>query len=1068
MRIRPIGSVLITVAFAATSWAGTDVRELGIRHAIGAGHYREAFDQVAVIVAASDDRDRFYDLLAEAGQYAGRVREADSLLAMCARRGWGVSRALVAQGWLDAHRAAWFEAYTHYQAAMHLGGPTVRAVAGIQEMHEKLHGREASISHLLALGHARQRTAAVWYALALAYWSQWDLAQASFAIDRSLRSGIEDPGVGHLDLVIRSSQDPGARNRGHLAIAYRDAVRHGDWEGVAFLAWGRMNAFDAVDSPDSSEQIRRDALRFTQELGLIGWHGQFLLEEGRIAFARGDGRGALCMTDSAMSCFRSAGDFDGILAAYALRLSLLLESFRVPEALDCCFRMLTQIDGRCDARLYAGAAIDAGWILSRLGGQRIALVLGIHAESILEHMLYATHDRCRLSSMLATVHASLGDTTLAARYARTAWELACSPGGSEELRANCEGVLGDLARSRGDLRGARRHYVAQWDRASRTWNLGERKSAALALARLASAARQRHEVGRWVDSTMVLARLTGDPRAEAEAHLLRGLQAEFGRDTVGARVAFRAARTSLHSLQRVQEICSLTREMREWYIAQNMEVAQALVRVGEIVPAAGLIARARSDVWESRQGTPLGARDVQRRTLSSVLHRWILRAPLEESAGSDTAIAAMGSFFASLIHPGSSQDLSGDGHAYASVPDSTISATVRRAIHEREVVVDMCPGQERLDVLIMTRDTIVSCRMAHGKVDQQELESRNWFQPAVGLLLRVADRRDHLVVVGDGIQRQTLFEAMPLGESRADGLITDLFAVSYRPFLPLEPRRIPPDASGRRSILVVGGPATAPGADPSAESALIGGESGGGMDGLGSLPGSWKEIDFLRSRFGDGIDVLLGTQASKKNFCALAPSYAIVHVAAHGVSRTEGESGHHVMLSPSDGEDGKLSIEDIVTLDLRSTMVILPACLSARASATGDMESLAEAFLRAGAPSVLAARYAVDDELSVEFLDAFYAGLERGATGGMAVRNAMRSMIARGYHAPAVWAGFQLYGDGTVTPGKDLVTGGKGSGRWPVGTAALTLISILAWFGWKRVRRSVASHPHGEGSEGES
>ena len=138
----------------ATAAGAVDERALAIRQLMGTGRYDGAFIAVRGLVETADDRHAFYGLLAEAGQYAGRGQEADSVLMACIRKGRGVGEALSAMAWLDVHRARWLDAYAHYQSALDYGANPYLAYAGIQEMHEKLHGRDAAICNSPAYNSA--------------------------------------------------------------------------------------------------------------------------------------------------------------------------------------------------------------------------------------------------------------------------------------------------------------------------------------------------------------------------------------------------------------------------------------------------------------------------------------------------------------------------------------------------------------------------------------------------------------------------------------------------------------------------------------------------------------------------------------------------------------------------------------------------------------------------------------------------------------------------------------------------------------------------------------------------
>ena len=122
------------------------------------------------------------------------------------------------------------------------------------------------------------------------------------------------------------------------------------------------------------------------------------------------------------------------------------------------------------------------------------------------------------------------------------------------------------------------------------------------------------------------------------------------------------------------------------------------------------------------------------------------------------------------------------------------------------------------------------------------------------------------------------------------------------------------------------------------------------------------------------------------------------------------------------GEDGILTAEEIVGLDLRNTeLVTLSACETglgagffAEIPAGDDFVGLTRAFLQAGSSSVLATLWEVDDRSTVDLMKYFYRRLEEpGAKHDKAVAlaNAQQTLRSSGkYKHPYYWAPFVLVG----------------------------------------------------------
>jgi CHAT domain-containing protein len=95
---------------------------------------------------------------------------------------------------------------------------------------------------------------------------------------------------------------------------------------------------------------------------------------------------------------------------------------------------------------------------------------------------------------------------------------------------------------------------------------------------------------------------------------------------------------------------------------------------------------------------------------------------------------------------------------------------------------------------------------------------------------------------------------------------------------------------------------------------------------------------------------------------------------------------------------------------VRSSLVFLSGCETGL-GAGEDFATLARAFLYAGAGSVVATLWRVDDEAAAALAERFYPRLDAGPS--MALAMAQRELLAdRRYRAPFYWAGYTLAGDG--------------------------------------------------------
>ena len=160
---------------------------------------------------------------------------------------------------------------------------------------------------------------------------------------------------------------------------------------------------------------------------------------------------------------------------------------------------------------------------------------------------------------------------------------------------------------------------------------------------------------------------------------------------------------------------------------------------------------------------------------------------------------------------------------------------------------------------------------------------------------------------------------------------------------------------------------------------------------------------------------LTGEAATKKEVLRRINSVALVHIAAHG-SKETGE----IALAPDPcwgskipKEEYFLRMSDIQAVKLRARLVVLSCCHSGQGEVSSEgVVGIARAFLFAGARSVVATLWAIDDEATLEFMKSFYQHLWGGESASSALQRAMKCLRdSDKYSAPKYWAPFVLIGD---------------------------------------------------------
>ena len=163
---------------------------------------------------------------------------------------------------------------------------------------------------------------------------------------------------------------------------------------------------------------------------------------------------------------------------------------------------------------------------------------------------------------------------------------------------------------------------------------------------------------------------------------------------------------------------------------------------------------------------------------------------------------------------------------------------------------------------------------------------------------------------------------------------------------------------------------------------------------------------------------LTGEAATKEEVLRRIHSVALIHIAAHGGKETgkialapnpEWQSKNRI---PAE-EDYMLKMSDLQAIKLKARLVVLSCCHSGQGEVSSEgVVGIARAFLFAGACSVLASLWAIDDEATMVFMECFYQHLRVGESASTALQKAMKCLReSHDFSAPKYWAPFVLIGD---------------------------------------------------------
>lgn len=199
-------------------------------------------------------------------------------------------------------------------------------------------------------------------------------------------------------------------------------------------------------------------------------------------------------------------------------------------------------------------------------------------------------------------------------------------------------------------------------------------------------------------------------------------------------------------------------------------------------------------------------------------------------------------------------------------------------------------------------------------------------------------------------------------------------------------------------------------------------------------------------------EVYMGGEASEHRIkTSRLDKFRVIHFATHGLisQRRPDRSALVLASADGDGEDGFLQAREIYRLKLKGDLVVLSACGSAHGQILGGEgpQSLAQAFFYAGAQSVVASLWSINDERAAAFMEAFYRHLTNGQSKVEALRAAKLEVLRdSSTSAPRYWACFILIGEANHPVGLSGPSWWLRNGQRLLVSACLFVMMLVAVF----------------------
>ena len=273
-------------------------------------------------------------------------------------------------------------------------------------------------------------------------------------------------------------------------------------------------------------------------------------------------------------------------------------------------------------------------------------------------------------------------------------------------------------------------------------------------------------------------------------------------------------------------------------------------------------------------------------------------------------------------------------------------------------------------------------------VERREERALGLSQGLYNRLLRPVEKglaQKNLLIVPHGALHYLPFAALHDGSA----YLIDKYALRSLPSASVMKFLKPRSGAGSDTILVLGNPDLG---DPRFD-----------------LPNAQIEAEDIAQHAGNAT-LLVRAKASESMFKQAAADFNYIHVASHGEFESGTPLNSALLLTKDANNDGMLTVGELYTLRLNANLVTLSACETGlgKIASGDDVVGLTRGFLYAGASSVVASLWKVDDLATSELMTGFYANLKK-TNKRDALRQAQLETKKKFPH-PYFWAAFYLTG----------------------------------------------------------
>lgn len=233
------------------------------------------------------------------------------------------------------------------------------------------------------------------------------------------------------------------------------------------------------------------------------------------------------------------------------------------------------------------------------------------------------------------------------------------------------------------------------------------------------------------------------------------------------------------------------------------------------------------------------------------------------------------------------------------------------------------------------------------------------------------------------------------------------------------------------------------------------------LSGVQPLENTRTELAYLRDLAGPESLIASGFTASRETLEHTDFSkYAVLHLATHAYLDPKRPEYSGFLLSTVDPngnlQNGYVTVQDVYALRAPVSLVVLSACRTGlgKDSRGEGLISLTRAFMYAGASSIAASLWNVNDEATAELMKQFYTRmLQDGMAPAAALRAAQNNIRQQPlWRSPHYWAAFTLHGEYE----QPIKVAAKREGAWTTKSIVVVVLLLLGlsaipmWYWRKR------------------